>query len=529
MKSKMKRTMLLVLCFLMVVSFIGCGQASEPSTSNEEAENEGIENESAEGEVFTITMMQELFSAQPPVIDNENPVFSKMTEYTNVKVDVSFVPTSEYTDKVNALIASNDLPMVVAMNGGLKTSNSVVSGAKNGSFWDITDYIQDYPNLYNFIGEERFTNSSIEGRIYGIPRLRVIPRNGMFYRKDWADKLNIDPPQTLDEIYEMARAFTEDDPDGNGVDDTWGFEFGYASTGNRGWNGVQTIAVALGAPNGWGYDSGTMVPDFTTVPYMEALNFFRKLYEDGYMNKDFAVLTGNKRYDVFNQGNAGAIFGVMDDATWVEPTLQQVKPEAELTVAPAILSPDGGDIRVNATSGYNGIIMFNKTGKGAIKNEEDLKKALQYYDDMCSEEMQNLFIYGIEGAHYNVEDGVKVPIYKDDGTTMLLQDIGDIGQLLPLPAFVENESNPRITKEVHAAFNERLDYAVYDPTSALTSPTYTEYGGELDKIIMDASVKYIMGEIDEAGYKKQVDIWRSRGGDKVIEEYAELYKQYFGN
>ena len=30
-------------------------------------------------------------------------------------------------------------------------------------------------------------------------------------------------PQSMDELMEVIRAFTEDDPDGNGEDDTWGW------------------------------------------------------------------------------------------------------------------------------------------------------------------------------------------------------------------------------------------------------------------------------------------------------------------
>ena len=35
-------------------------------------------------------------------------------------------------------------------------------------------------------------------------------------RKDWLDELNLPEPATLDDYYNVLKAFTEQDPDGNG-------------------------------------------------------------------------------------------------------------------------------------------------------------------------------------------------------------------------------------------------------------------------------------------------------------------------
>ncbi len=47
-------------------------------------------------------------------------------------------------------------------------------------------------------------------------------RNAKSFGLEAADKLGLDVPKTLDDVVEVARAFKNDDPDGNGVDDTWG-------------------------------------------------------------------------------------------------------------------------------------------------------------------------------------------------------------------------------------------------------------------------------------------------------------------
>ncbi|MNU08230.1 Lipoprotein LipO precursor [compost metagenome] len=67
-----------------------------------------------------------------------------------------------------------------------------------------------------------------------------------------------------------------------------------------------------------------------------------------------------------------------------------------------------------------------------------------------------------------------------------------------------------------------------NPALSIQSQTLTEKSGELDKIKNDARLKYILGEIDDAGWKKEIDKWMKAGGEKgMVElnaEYAKLTK-----
>lgn len=520
---KKKTVSLIAGTMASLIALSACSADSKTASSSSSLASSSSEASSVSSEPFNITMIQELFSAQPP--DMTNSWQKKLQEETNTTLDVMYSPTSGYVDKINVLVASSNLPMVIAMRSDLLKSNSIVTGIQNGAYWALDDYIDDYPNLKEQIGDDVWETSAIQGKHYGIPRLRILARNGMYYRKDWAEKLGISAPETLDDLYNMAKAFTEQDPDGNGKNDTWGMEFAYTAVGNNTYNGIDTITTALGGPNGWGYINNKMVPSFITDEYMTALDFFKKLYDENYMNKDFALLTGTKRNDVFNQGLAGMMGTCIDDTPGVQDTLQKVIPTASLAIAPVLKESDPE--LVNATAGFNGLIMFNKFGSNCIKTEEDLKAVLQFYEDACSEDIQMLIKYGIEGDHYTVgSDGKKALTKKEDGSVKLNGDIGDFAQLLPRPAFYEKDDDNEIKKEVYANIKARTDLCVLNPTISLTSDSYTQYGSELDKIILDADVKYIMGEIDKAGREAQIKVWREQGGDKIIEEYTAQYNLY---
>lgn len=44
----------------------------------------------------------------------------------------------------------------------------------------------------------------------------------MWIRQDWLENLGLSQPKTIDELINVIEKFTTDDPDGNGVDDTYG-------------------------------------------------------------------------------------------------------------------------------------------------------------------------------------------------------------------------------------------------------------------------------------------------------------------
>jgi putative aldouronate transport system substrate-binding protein len=42
-------------------------------------------------------------------------------------------------------------------------------------------------------------------------------------------------------------------------------------------------------------------------------------------------------------------------------------------------------------------------------------------------------------------------------------------------------------------------------------------------MLLDAKVKFVMGKIDENGWKAAVEQFKKAGGDKAAQEYADAY------
>lgn len=460
----------------------GCGEKKEPPV---------------------ITVMAEQFPVY--TAENREEWIHAIEQETKTELQITMVPTLEYVSTVERAIRGSRLPMVFTANESILGKESFYAYLNAGGFWELDAYLEDYPNLKEFVGEEIWENSRIQGHIYGIPRLRIQPRYAAYYRKDWAEALGIEPPQTLEELYDMLKAFTLEDPDGNGENDTVGLVNSWQSYGTRQWNGAQMLTTVLGGPNGWQYDAseGKMVPDFSTESYLEMLQWFRTLYQEGILDHSFAFLTAVQRQELFIEGYAGMIFCVIDDGPELEAQMRQLNPQAEIAVLPLLEGPDGA-YRINGNAGYNGLIAFNRLGQGAIKDQAQLRQILEFYNTMCGEQGQELLKF---------ESG--------EGNSYV--------QFMPMPAYTRREGDSELQSTVYDCVEERAQYLVSDDSTGLYSVTYVRLGNELNGRIQKASIRFILGEIQEKDYWEEYRIWYESGGKEVIEEYTEAYEQKLRN
>src|SRR5690606_20544209 len=144
-----------------------------------------------------------------------------------LNVDVTFawvVPSDSYSDKLNLSIASGDIPDVMTV-----AAIQMQQLTEAGAIEDLTPYVEKYANadiLQNWeqTGGVALEAATIDGKIMGIPNVQ--PQADapimVWVRKDWLDKLGLPAPETVDDVEAIAKAFIEQDPDGNGAADTIG-------------------------------------------------------------------------------------------------------------------------------------------------------------------------------------------------------------------------------------------------------------------------------------------------------------------
>ncbi|MBQ9612260.1 MAG: extracellular solute-binding protein [Lachnospiraceae bacterium] len=439
-----------------------------------------------------------------------------LEDHTGTDVEIQWIQSDVLEEKATLALADpKSMPMIMSWNGAV--TGTVVTAAKQGAFVDLTEYLKDtekYPNLSQQ-NPGVAASLSVNGKQIGIYRARVIGRYGMSYRKDWADKLGLGEPKTIDDVYNMLYAFTYDDPDGNGADDTIGMEM-TSYTGP-----FDIIQTWFGVGNGWAEVDGKLIPVWQQEEYLEAVKWIKKLYDDGLMPKDWASRPTDSWSNGCKTGENGVYIDVLDGGRRVWDYF--VNNEIPSVVDSSELASMNFAGRINdltmATSGYNGYFTLSAS---TCNTPEKIDAALTFLDKMCDEEMLVLTNFGLEGVNYNLNaDGFVERL--DTGNDSLKANYNGLNQLVAYIPNINSElgeakSDRLILEEAVKEENEK--YAVMNPALPYltNSETYSSLGKELDDKIAQARTQFICGEIDEAGLQAAWADVLSRGYDKIIEE-----------
>src|SRR5690606_4877116 len=128
----------------------------------------------------------------------------------------------------------------------------------------------------------------------------------------WLENLGLDVPTTVDEFYTVLKAFKEQDPNGNGIQDeipflSWGLDspsFREALT----WYGVFA---------GIAEDNGTVYYKQATEEYKEFLAFMKKLYDEQLFYNDSITLTAQQAQALAQDGDVNKVGAFFDYAAFV--------------------------------------------------------------------------------------------------------------------------------------------------------------------------------------------------------------------
>lgn len=126
------------------------------------------------------------------------------TRYIESKLNVDLVDSFEaggdaYTNQLATCVASGELPDILTVN----SYDTFVEMVNNGLTYDLTDVYEEYASdyiksLYDSYDGRCLGMATFDGRLMGIPGTN--PDNSVpvlcWMRKDWLDKLGINPTPT---------------------------------------------------------------------------------------------------------------------------------------------------------------------------------------------------------------------------------------------------------------------------------------------------------------------------------------------
>lgn len=457
----------------------------------------------------------------------------EINAYTNMDITWEWLPMADYFSVVGNDIIANNLADVMVV----PKDATFLGAAEDGYFWDLTDYLADYDN-FAVIPDAVLANCAHNGRVYALPRTRNLGRNGWGYRIDWLNNLGLEEPTTLEAFEEMLRAFTYDDPDGNGENDTVGLFVDQ-------WAGVWDIIMAwFGVPSEWGIDeNGDLIHKSQTPEYKTALAKIRDWYAQGYINNgsngipDFLEISPGKARDQGLRTQLGGVgVQVLDDMRKVQTYFQDqgitTEDEIIFTLMGATDFVGDGELRTLPTTGLNHMIAISKK---TVQTEEQLRRVLQCLNDLQDGECMNLMEYGWEGYTYDLDENGYVALYNAD--QLAASGVGSgtynygFNQIF---TYITAEENARpVTRPPSTAPINKLEdqlkldnekYCVPNYGASYTSQFQVDNAGALGEILSTAQQAYIRGEIDEAALDEAIKRWWTAGGRIVTQEMNDAYQ-----
>lgn len=498
---KNKKFVGIVGSLLMASLVLGaCGGKEDASKGSAEAKSDKD----------SISWMTMLHTAAPPSGDIEK----QLEEYTGMDIEFNWVPDASKEEKINASLASDSLADIVSLTQ--INSTTVRNAMTSGMFWDVEEYLDDYPNLAK-ISEGTLESARVGGHIYGVPFQKPMARYGVLVRQDWLDNLGLEVPKTYDDLKKVAQDFTENDPDGNGVKDTVGFvdrEESYSV-------GFKAMTVNFGAGNLFDVVDGKITPSFMQDEFKDAMEWYREIYANGWMNSDFTVMSKNDQKDYIVQGKGGIVISGLFDGNNYKTAAMGTEEEDQEWALINDITVDGGERRaVSDTNG--GMGGWLAIPKSYVKTEEDLKVVLQFINDLSDEEPFTLMTQGVEGVHYEItEDGA----YKRIDDTKWTQEVQPFAGSRPSELVKDFKTTSELSNLSTEKIAENADYAIINPAQSLSSETYDLEWSTLIEPIEDAYYLYMMGEIEMDGFDEAVDNFLASGGQAIIDEFTDSYNE----
>lgn len=531
-----KKVLCLLLSLMMLLSlFAGCTKKEDPKdtgkTQEEVVDNKGEEKEKeeepkveelAKPDEIAITKTYYFGDASDHPTFKENWAKAMEAEY-GIKFTMTAPPRNNYTEKVNLMITSGDLKGLVQ----LFSPDEAIKAYDDGAIEDVSEYLKDN-EVWNSLPENLRNMYLVDGKILGIPTGLTGESFVRAIRKDWLDNLGLKMPETVQDLYEVSRAFTLDDPDGNGKKDTVGI------TSSGSWN-LQDIFQAFdarlnhvgGSSLAWNPNTGVWEDSMLKPGMIEALTYLADMYKEGYLDNELFTNGGAGMREKMMSGLYGSTFYWYDWVDSFEINTQKNVPEAKY--APIMALKGNIDKNINQMT-------FSNAPYVLIKGTKQPKEVVNAF--------VNIFFGDVKG-HIMGKYGAIDQSIKFDGKEVTILQLED-ETYAPAPGIVTNlpgltqleypvirENNPELTETQNANYAKKMsDYEaakasglIYEMTNMHSVPysdTFAMLTADLNRLFQEALVKAITGELTpEQAVQNYRDQMKKIGAQQVLDEANE--------
>ena len=364
------------------------------------------EGSSEEGGVKEFTAF---FAVPGTEINDDNEIQQKIAEITGAKCKETWLTGQTAEEAVGTMIAGGEYPDFIDGGDGMAQLYDA------GALVALDDYIDDYPNIKEYLTDQEWDKLRQEdGHIYWIQQFQniygeekaTIHNDEAFWIQtrvlEWAGYPEV---KTMDQYFDLIEAYQEANP--TMEDGTENIPYTILCEDWRYFCLENAPQFLDGYPN----DGSVIVDpeelkviDYNTTP--TAVKYFQKLneeYHKGIVDPESFTQT----YDEYiAKLSTGRVLGMIDQwwnfAYNVNDSLkQQGLDEQGCDYVPLPITIEEG---IQNRWHCSGSVLNEASGLAITTSCEDVEGALQFIDDLLSQEVHDLRYWGVEGEDYEVDE-----------------------------------------------------------------------------------------------------------------------------
>lgn len=442
--------------------------------------------------------------------------------------------TTDSNEAMNLLLAQGNLPDIV---GGHLIQQPVNQYGPEGAFVPLNDLVDEYaPNIKKFWEEHpglKEAISSYDGNYYYIPYLPDGKfGRAWFIRQDWLDKLGLEQPQKVDELYEVFKAFRDGDPNGNGKKD----EIPYFA---RQWEEVNRLLTLWDARSSgsdtyhdfYVNDEGKVVHPYAQEAYRDGIANIAKWYAEGLIDPEIFTRGSSSRDYLLSENLGGATHDWFASTSGYNAALQDKIPGFDFI--PFLPPASAKGVRMEE----HRRIPVKPDGWAISYTNEHPVETIKYFDFFFTPEGSNLANFGVEGKTWDMVDGE--PVYKPE----VLNSDSPVNSQMYLEGAQIQRGYPQDYRYEWQWTSEaaRKGIELYDANDLLIDQflgvafnqeeqtIYDKYWPSLRTYMLERNQAWILGTGDvKADWDDYISTLDKMGYQKVIEVLNSAYKRQYG-
>ena len=500
MKRLLPTKLVLLISLLSILLFVAaCSDSEKDSKDNsDKSDSESGASESTEIEI----VINNYGRSFPNKMDeNNNPYLDYIEENTGLDITVQNPPSSGYMERLNVLMAGNDLPDMIYS----PDATWFVNYKNQNALTDLTDIVEEHgQNLLKLIPEEAWQEVTMDEKIYAIPHIYQEEGSDIVYiRQDWLDALDLEIPKTLDEYVEVVSAFKEN----------------YDTNGFYVRDNLTLISPLLGAfgiqRNQWVERDGELVFSSTTPEMKEAISFLADLHEEGILDNNFPYNDGPSVGERVSNDHVGLFIGPWSETRGSLLTSKENNPDAEWVVIDYPVGPNGDSgIEANRlVRGYNTVPVTSDNAVAVVK----------MLDFLVSDGFREIFL-GFEGDVWDFDEaGVAQTDFEKHNEHLYRQMYNTVEPIDMETTKIRLDS---LGEEFRLYENvvKVAEHAMHSEYNGPPTESMGQYSGRLKSLEDEVFTKIIAGKSSIDEFDEFVERWYAEGGQQLTDDVNAWYK-----